>query len=118
MPRPRHERVGLPIRLSEADYVADRLGQADAAPAMDTNQVAWVNLDGATPDQMVEQKRFMQQMTAIMFILAAVVLLSAVVVPKPDTSDRPWDVGLAVALLAWGIAFPFLRRPPVWLFKA
>jgi len=85
---------------------------------MDTNQVAWVNLDAATPDQLVEQKRFMQQMTAIMFILAAVVLLSAVVVPKPDTSDRPWDVGLAVALLAWGIAFPFLRRPPVWLFKA
>jgi diguanylate cyclase (GGDEF)-like protein len=85
---------------------------------MDTNQFVWVNLDGAAPERLDEQKRFMQQMTAIMFVLGALVLLSAAIVPKPDTSDRPWDIGLALVNLAWGIPFPFLRRPPVWLFKA
>jgi len=85
---------------------------------MDANQVIWLNLDDATPELLAEQKRFMQKMTAIMCILAALVLLSAVVVPKPDTSDRPWDIGLAMALLVWGAPFPFLRNPPVWLFKA
>ncbi len=86
--------------------------------AIPVNDVVWVDLGGATPEQAEVQKRFMQRMTAVMFVIGALVLLSAVAVPKPDTSDRPWDVGLAVAMLVWGVAVPLVRRPPVWLFQA
>jgi diguanylate cyclase (GGDEF)-like protein len=85
---------------------------------MDASQFVWINLDDASPERLDEQKRFMQRMTAVMFILAALVLLAAAAVPKPDTSDRPWDIGVALVMIAWGAPFPFLRRPPVWLFKA
>jgi len=84
---------------------------------MDADRVVWIDLDRATPEQAVVQKQFMQRMTAVMFVLSALVLLSAVIVPKPDTSDRPWDVGLALAMLLWGCAVPLVHRPPQWLFQ-
>ncbi len=83
-----------------------------------SHEVAWFDLSNATPEQMEAQTRFMQRSSALMFTVAAVLLASAAIVPKPDMSDRPWDLGLAAALLAWGIAVPFVRRPPVWLFQA
>ncbi len=81
------------------------------------HDVAWVDLGNASPEQAELQTRFMQRMTAIMFTVSAAVLLSAVIVPKPETSDRPWDVGLAGALLLWGIAVPLVRRPRLWVFQ-
>ncbi len=84
----------------------------------DMRNVVWIDLPNATPEEAEAQKAFAQRVAALMFVIGAVLLLCAAVVPKPDTSDRPWDVGVAVAMLAWGLAFPFVRRPPVWLLQA
>jgi len=53
-----------------------------------------------------------------MFGLSGLLLLFAAAVPKPDTSDRPWDIGLALALFAWAVLVRCVRRPPKWLFEA
>lgn len=83
-----------------------------------TREVAWFDLDNASPEDAAAQRRFMQRATAVMFTVAALLLLAAAVTPKPDTSDRPWDVGLAIALLVPAICVPLVRRPPLWLFEA
>ena len=82
-----------------------------------SHEVAWIDLANATPEQMEAQTKFMQRASAVMFAGAALLLASAAIVPKPDTSDRPWDLGLAAALLAWAVATQLVRRPPVWWFQ-
>jgi len=85
---------------------------------MNAKDVAWIDLKNATPEQREAQISFMRHMSILMYSISGVLLLAAVAVPKADTSDHPWDIGLAAALFAWALLMWVVRRPPEWLLQA
>ena len=57
----------------------------------DMRNVVWIDLPNATPEEAEAQKAVHAAMATLMFVIGALLLLCAAVVPKPDTSDRPWE---------------------------